>query len=70
MGAHPVTGLFVILHRAPDRQVEASYSLFPCRDRDAMVRLAADLQHDANTLYGRPDDIYQPMRLAPLDEEN
>lgn len=64
-----MTGLFVILHQAPDRGVEALHSIIPCRDRDAMVRLAAELQSDANTLYGRPNDTYRPARLVFLGEE-
>ncbi|GGN39126.1 hypothetical protein FHR83_006787 [Actinoplanes campanulatus] len=63
---------YVILHRR-DRGSEATeqlFSVWPETDRAQAVEHAAELQSDANNLYGRPRDTYRVARLAFLDEEN
>lgn len=73
MGARTVNApLFVIVHRRDDGRTvtEALYSIHPDTDQFAAHRHAAELQHDANNLYGRPRDTYRVAELRYLDEGN
>ncbi len=61
---------YVIVHRRDNGHVvvDQIFDLHPSQDRVVEVARAAELQHDANNLYGRPRDLYRVAELRYVEE--
>ncbi len=61
---------YVIVHRRDNGRtiVDQVVDLHPSQDRVVEVARAAELQHDANTRYGRPNDTYRVAELRYVEE--
>ncbi|BAL87220.1 hypothetical protein AMIS_20000 [Actinoplanes missouriensis 431] len=66
-----MTTQYVIVHRRDTgRTVEEQvHDIHPDSDLTAATEHAAELQYNANHVYGRTRDTYRVARLAYIDEE-